>query len=377
MRLPHDKKFNILHVITRLSIGGVENMLLKVVKGYDKNLFNPSVCCLKEGGGVADELMKTGINVKILNRMRKHGFDIRAVIELYNHIKKNNVHILRTHQYHANLYGRIAGLLAGIPVIIPSFHNLYESPNKPKPHRRLFNYLLAYSSDSLVAVSNTVASDISRFDWINPEKIKTIYNGIAIHEFNTGLSAQDAKKALNLTNGLTIIGSVGRFTEQKGHRYLIEAASKLDNVCVVFVGGGPLLKELKKLAQQYKIKCIFTDFVGPERIPLFLKAFDIFCFPSLWEGFATSLAEAMAAGLPVVVSDIPPHREVVDDAGIFIPLRDSGRLAENLKMLIDNPHLRETLGKKAKERAKFFSIDKTTKTYEDIFVETLKKKKLI
>jgi len=267
-------------------------MLLKVVKDYDKNLFNTSVCCLKEGGVVADELMKSGINVKILNRMRRHGFDIRSVIELYNHIKENNVHILRTHQYHANLYGRIAGLLAGIPVIIPSFHNLYESPNKPKSHRRLFNYLLAYSSDSLIAVSNTVASDISRFDWIDPKKIKTIYNGIAIHEFNAGLSTQDAKKALNLPDGLTIVGSVGRLTEQKGHRYLIEAASKLDNIFVVFVGGGPLLKELKELAQHYKIKCIFTDYVDPERIPLFLKAFDIFCFPSLWEGFATSLAEA-------------------------------------------------------------------------------------
>ncbi len=346
-------------------------MLLKVVKDYDKNLFNTSVCCLKEGGVVADELMKSGINVKILNRMRRHGFDIRSVIELYNHIKENNVHILRTHQYHANLYGRIAGLLAGIPVIIPSFHNLYESPNKPKSHRRLFNYLLAYSSDSLIAVSNTVASDISRFDWIDPKKIKTIYNGIAIHEFNAGLSTQDAKKALNLPDGLTIVGSVGRLTEQKGHRYLIEAASKLDNIFVVFVGGGPLLKELKELAQHYKIKCIFTDYVDPE------KAFDIFCFPSLWEGFATSLAEAMAAGLPVVISDIAPHREVVDDAGIFIPPRDTGRLAESLKMLIDNLHLRETLGKKAKERAQIFSIESTIKAYEDLFKEILEEKKLL
>lgn len=352
-------------------------MLLKVVKGYNKNLFNTSICCLKEGGGVADELMKSGINVKILNRMRRHGFDIRAVIELYNHIKENNIHILRTHQYHANLYGRIAGLLAGVPVIIPSFHNLYESPNKPKSHRSLFNYLLSFFSDCLVAVSNTVASDISRFDWIDSKKIKTIYNGIVIDEFNTGLSTHDAKKALNLPDGPTIIGSVGRLTEQKGHRYLIEAASKLDNICVVFVGGGHLLKKLKELAQHYKIKCIFTDYADPERIPLFLKAFDIFCFPSLWEGFATSLTEAMATALPVVVSDIPPHREVVDDAGIFIPPMDSKKLAESLEMLIYNPHLRDTFGKKAKERAKLFSIDNTVKTYEGLFYETLRKKKLL
>jgi len=79
----------------------------------------------------------------------------------------------------------------------------------------------------------------------------------------------------------------------------------------------------------------------------------------------------------VVISDIAPHREVVDDAGIFIPPRDTGRLAESLKMLIDNLHLRETLGKKAKERAQIFSIESTIKAYEDLFKEILEEKKLL
>jgi hypothetical protein len=161
---------NILHVISRLPVGGVENMLLKVVKGYDRSRFNPVVCCIKEGGEIADELIKAGIKVYILHRMKGHGFDWKAIRDIYRVIKKENIHILRTHQYHANLYGRIAGILAGVPVIIPSFYSLYISSDKPKIHRRIANYILSFFSDALVAVSNTVAHDIRKYDKVHSEK---------------------------------------------------------------------------------------------------------------------------------------------------------------------------------------------------------------
>lgn len=377
MQSSDNKVFNILHVVSRLPVGGVENMLLRVIEGYDKKRFNVSVCCIKEGGEIADELKRSGYKVEILNKMKGHGFDWGAVMALYNCIKRKNIHILRTHQYHANLYGRIAGLLARVPVIIPSFHNLYESPNKPKIHRRLFNYFLGFFSDVLVAVSNTVASDIIRFDWVNPEKIKIIYNGIVSEEFNITLSKEEARKALELPLNCPIIGTVGRLTAQKGHRYLIEAISGLSNTCIAIAGDGPLFKELKELAKQHKVNHIFMGQLNPEKTPLFLRALDIFCFPSLWEGFGTALIEAMATGLPVVATDIPPLREVVVDAGILVPPRDAEVLAKTIKMLIDTPSLKDTLGKKARERANIFTIKNTVKAYENLFEEMLRKKKLL
>jgi len=377
MQLSQDKKFNILHVITILPIGGVENMLLKVVKGYNKNLFNVSICCIKEGGQIADKLEKSGFNVEILYKMKGHGFDFGAVKSIYNLIKRKNIHILRTHQYHANLYGRIAGVLAGIPVIIPSFHNLYESPNKPKLHRRLLNYLLSFFSDALIGVSNSVASDMISYDRVNPKKIKVIYNGIVIEKYDSTFSKEKTRTSFGLPLDCTIIGTVGRLTTQKGHRYLIEAVSGLSGVCIAIAGDGPLLKELKELADKHKVYCIFMGSLSPKRIPIFLRAIDIFCFPSLWEGFATALAEAMAAELPVIASDISPLKEVMGDVGIFIPPGDTERLAKALKMLIDNNSLRDTLGKKAKKRAGIFSIDNTIKACENLFQETLRKKKLL
>lgn len=373
----NNKVFNILHVMTSLQVGGAENMLYKIVTSYNPDKFKVSICCISEGGEIADKLRENGYDITILTRMKGHGFDVRAVVGLYNLIKRRNIHILRTHQYHANLYGRIAGALARVPVILPSFHNLYEFPDTPKFHRRIFNWLLSFHSDFLVAVSNSVASDIRRFDWVSNEQIKVMSDSIDTEEFNANLNQREARMLLGLPDDQLIIGTVGRLDEQKGHRYLIEAASGIHDVCVAIAGGGPLLGELKSYSDKLKGNIIFTGMMMPEKVPLFLRAIDIFCFPSLWEGFGIALAEAMAAGLPVVASDIPPLREVLGDAGIFVRSGDAVALREALNRLIDNVSLRESYSRNAKKRAEIFSIENYIKSFEDLCEELLQQKGLL
>lgn len=371
-----DKVFNILHVMTKMPVGGVENMLLKVVRGYDKERFNVRVCCIKEGGEVADVLIKEGYQVDILNRMQRHGFDWGAVSALYKIIKKHDVHILRTHQYHANLYGRLAGVLAGVPIIIPSFHNLYVSPDKPKFHRRIINYILSLFSDALVTVSEVIAIDVRRYDRVSPDKIKVVHNGIELKAFNEELSKEEARDILKLPHGNILIGNVGRLTDQKGHEYLIKAASAMSNVTVAIAGDGPLKNDLKELAGKVRCNCIFLGRLKPEEVPIFLKALDIFCFPSLWEGMPSALAEAMAAGLPVIASDIPPNREVLEDAGILVTPKDQDALTKEMSRLLEDANLRTELSAKSKMHAANFSIEKTVQAYEALFEELIKRKKL-
>ncbi len=377
MSEPDNRIFNVLHVVSSLPVGGVENMLLKVVRGYDKKRFNVSVCCIKEGGDIADELIRSGHKVDVLNKMKGRGFDWSAVYALYKLLKRENIHVLRTHQYHANLYGRLAGILAGVPVMVPSFHSSYKSPNEPKIHRRFLNRLLAFFSDKLVAVSNTVASDIMRYDGVNAKKIKVNYNGIVMDKFNQDTPKQEAGRLMNIPVHSLLVGTTGRLKEEKGHKILLSAVSGLKDTSVAIAGDGPLRAELRGLADRLKVDCTFTGQLSPEKIPLFLNSLDIFCFPSLWEGFPTALIEAMAAGLPVVASDIPSNREVLADTGIFVPRGDEEALAKTIKMLIDDPSLRNELGGKARERSKSFSIGNTVKTYENLFGDILKKKRLM
>ncbi len=373
---PEAKQFNILHVVSQLPVGGVENMLLKVISGYDRKRFRASVCCLRTGGEIADKLRRRGYEVVVLNKMKGHGFDIGAVADLYRLIKKKNIHILRTHQYHANLYGRIAGILAGVPVMIPSFHNLYISPHRPKMHRRVFNCLLGLFTDVMVGVSEAVSSDIIRYDWIPRKKVRTIYNGILLEDYQEKLSKIEARKRLGISGSGVIVGTVGRLTDQKGHKFLIEAIAKINDVRLVIAGDGPLRHDLERLAEKIKDRCLFLGTISPEKIPIFLKSLDIFCFPSLWEGLPVALIEALAAGLPVVATDIPPIREVLTGAGILVPIGDTDALAQALKQLLDDSALMADLRSKAIKRAEIFSIENTVKSYEELFIQGLKRKGL-
>lgn len=366
--------FNILHVVSRLPVGGVENMLMKVVTGYDKDRFHASICCIKDGGEIADALTDLGYRVEVLGRMKGHGIDLGAIAAIYKQIKKENIHILRTHQYHANFYGRIAGVLAGVPVIIPSFHSRYICPRKPKIHRRIFDHFLSFVSDALVAVSTAVYSDIVKYDKVTPAKIRVIYNGIKIDNFKSGIPAIENRQQMHLPVDAFIIGSVGRLKEEKGHKYLLEAVSELNNVCVALAGDGPLRDELKRYAEKLGVPCVFTGMLPPDKIPTFLGSLDVFCFPSLWEGFPSALIEAMAAGLPVVASDIPSNQEIAGEAALFVSPRSKASLVVQLRRLLENQSLRSQMGERAAEQITKLSIENTINAYQDLFEEILRKK---
>jgi glycosyltransferase involved in cell wall biosynthesis len=364
-----------MHVLTRLPVGGVENMLLKVVPRYDRSRFTVSICCIQQGGEIADELRGLGYPVIILNCMQGKGFDWGAVRALYRSMREEKVDILRTHQYHANLYGRIAGIMARVPVMVPSFHNLYRSPEKPKLHRRLFNFLLSLFSARLVAVSGAVAADVRNYDRVDPRKIQVIHNGVVAEQFRIAVSRKEARQQLGLSPDGFLIGTAGRLSEQKGQRCLIEAAAGLD-ASVVIAGDGPLRNELEELSRVRGARCRFLGMLRPEQMPLFMKALDLFCFPSLWEGLPSALAEAITAGLPVVASDIPPNREVLGSAAVLAVAGDPVRLRQALQEVMGSDALMTTLREKALQQAEQFSIGHTVRAYEDLFLQLLKEKGL-
>ncbi len=366
---------NVLHVVTKLAVGGVEKIVYEEITGYDKEQFKGSVCCIMEGGETAEALIKDGVRVDLLHKMAGHGFDWGAVKALYRLIKKNNIHVLRTHQYHPNLYGRIAGFLAGVPVIIPTFHTPYVSPGKPKLHRRIINYMLSHLSDALVPVSESVAEDLIKYDWVNRRSIRVIPNGIWLDKFIIDTRQHEARNMYDMPSDCTIIGCVGRLTEEKGHRHLIEAAKGIDNICIAFAGAGPLLEDLQAIAKSSGINCIFAGELNSEQVPEFLKALDIYCSPSLWEGFGIALVEAMAAGLPIIASNLTSHKEVVGNAGILFTPGNSEELRTSIYMLLKDSSLKSSLIQKAKGRSTFFSLEKTVQSYQDLMESLLKRKK--
>ncbi len=367
------KRFKVLHVVSKLPIGGVELMIYNEVTNYSER-FTPVVCCIKEGGPVAEKIKQKGIKLYVLNRMQSHGFDWKAIKELYQIIKEEKPEILRTHQYHANLYGRIAGKLAGAPLILPTFHNVYVSPKRPKWHRRVLNRILSYFSDYLIAVSEAVAYDIINYDWIKPSKVKVIHNGISVEKFKIEVDKREIRRRFNLPADKIIIGTVGRLRPAKGQEYLIKAVADIKNVTIVIAGEGELKDYLKNIANKYNVELILLGNLDNEEIPYFLKSIDIFCFPSLWEGLPLAVIEAMAAELPVVASDISPLVGALSDSALYFPPKDYEKLREVLLTLINSEDKRKELSLRARSRAENFTIENVVKQYESLFLEILKAK---
>ena len=372
----------ILHIVPKLSTwGGVGNQLLLILKNYASDEFLPIVCSLRDKGVVGKEIEDLGIEVVCLNRDFKRGFYWTVVKELRTLMKQRNIQIVRTHEYRANLHGRLAALLAKVPCIVGSVHNVYNARDK-KLNRRILNRYLGIFTDRVVAVSEEVKKEIVRYDSVPENKVAVIYNGVDRKRF-VDIDAQSIRSEFHIPKSTPVIGTVGRFFPQKGQKYLLEAVAKVRNnfphIAVFVIGDGSLKEELQDHTKNLNIEqnIIFT---GVRRdIPALLAAMDIFIFPSLWEGFGNALVEAMAAGKPIIATDIPSVREILDSgkSGIVVPPANSEAIAQSLELLLSDRALAENLGNAARERAlSSFTIDSTVRRYSSLYRSILEQKRI-
>ncbi len=282
---------------------------------------------------------------------------------------------MRTHQYHANLYGRLAAWLCRVPCIVPSVHNVYTRDRKV--HRRVLNNLLGRVSDRVIAVSGTVKKDIIKYDNLSEEKVMVIHNGIDRQRF-LNIDAGRVRSELGISPEAVVIGTVGRLTPQKGHKYLLDAISSVaktfPHAVLLLVGGGPAKEDLMRYAEYLGItgKVIFAGF--RKDVPGMLAAMDAFVFPSLWEGLPNALIEAMAAGKPIIASDILSNREVLESEkyGILVPVGDSRAIEAAILSLMQDKKSAEAYGAAAQVRAlSYFDINSTINRYIDLFENVL------
>lgn len=294
-------------------------------------------------------------------------------------MKKKDIHIVRTHKYRASLYGRIAALLARIPVVITSVHGNYRKDLRLE--RKIANKILSNVTDRIVAVSESIKQDILRYDKIEPLKVIVINNGVDTTKFNPEGKFRNIRREFSISDNEIIIGFIGRFVPAKGLEYLIDAFSllnrELKNIKLLMVGEGSLLSSLKEKVQENGIneKVIFTG--KRYDIPDILSAIDVFVMPSLAEGLPNSLLEAMAMGKPVIATSVGGIPELIKDRlnGFLIPPGNSESLVASIKMLATDKHLASKIGKEARKYIKQnLSIQETVRKWELLYFSLLKEK---
>ena len=369
-------KIKVLRIISSLPIGGVEKTLLSLLPRLNKEGFDVSICCLYKRGDLAKEMENAGIPVHFIGMRSRIDFDLKyfnGIRKLVDFLKREKIDIVHTHMYKANIPGRIAALLARVPVIIANEHNI---DNWKSPSQFYIDRILANFTSKIIVVSDAVRKFYIE-KGIPADKITTIYNGIEINKFKKGIDIKTKKKELGIPLSHFVVGTVGRIELQKGHKYLIDAAfivkKKIPKVKFLIVGGGSLKAKLKRYAKEKGLEkeVIFTG--KRKDIPEILSVMDVFLLPSLREGFSIALLEAMASGKGVVVTNVGSNSEIVSDGenGFIIPTNNSDILAVRIIEILKNQELRNKIGENSQKKVEDFSIDRMLKETVELYKETL------
>lgn len=327
------KVVRILHVFVSLPVGGAENLLLSNLRLLDPTQYQSMVCTLGDKGVLAAQVMEFGVPLVELGLMRNSRGKSAVVHALVELIRREHIGLVHTHLYHANYLGRLAARRAGVPCVV-SIHNTYT---QPKWHRRLINWWLAWRyTGAIIAGSEDIRRDILRYDWVPSALIEVIPNSVDVSRSDSALTRGEARARLGVADSSYVLGTIGRLEEQKGHRFLLDAMPELRNhgldVVLLLIGGGREEAALKEQASRLQLG-ESVRFLGTRSdLGDLFRSMDLFVMPSLWEGLSLAMLSAMAAGLPVVATDVGGVPQVLgcNERGFVVRPGDAERLADQI-----------------------------------------------
>ncbi|MFN8632548.1 MAG: glycosyltransferase [Chloroflexota bacterium] len=350
-----------LFLCQNLGVGGAEELILGTSTTLPSVGVETGVVALTRRGQVADEIAAAGVPVQLVTGQpspRDPGAFLRLV-RLLQHERPDVVH---TFLIAAGIYGRLAAFAAGVPLVLAAEQNVYEQ--KPRRHA-LMERLLALRTYRIVACCEVVARFYQQQVGVGPSKVAVIYNAVRFERRPDAADQRAARAALGLPPDAFVLGTLGRLTEQKGQRALLQTVARLlpsiPSLYLFLAGIGPLREQLEAEAAALGI-ADRVRFLGLRRDRATLyAAMDAFVLPSRWEGLSLALVEAMGAGRAVVATAVGGNPEVVTDGrtGLLIPSGDADALTDALASLAADPERRAALGEAAASEARArFSIER-------------------
>ena len=308
-----------------LSAGGAERVVTDLAIHLPTYGCDVEVVTLLGGGIFEAELLQQGVKVTHLSKEGIGGW--KTVMNLVRLFREKKPDVVHTHLFLADTWGRIAGYVAHVPVLISTEHNVHASY---RLYHHVVNRFLVLVTTYIVAVSNTVRLTLQQHG-VSDAKIVLIRNGIDCARFPV--------RSKHPFHDPPRLIAVGRFFEQKNHALLFEALARVKEPWrLQLVGEGPLERELRQHAERLKISSRIEWLGVRADVPKLLASADLFCFPSRWEGLGLAVMEASIVGVPILASDLPPIRELFADGDItFIPCDDVDAWASEISYALSHP----------------------------------------
>lgn len=352
----------ILHLITRLILGGAqENTLLtceglaqrghEVILAYgpiygpEGSLYNRA----KQGGY---QLIEIPNMLRPIRPLKDYAC-YRTCRKLIRQLQPDVVH---THSSKAGIIGRAAASAENVPTVIHTIHGLPFHPYQSKLINRIYISLERYAAKrahKIVTVCDAMRDQALAENIGQPDQYETVYSGMEIEPFIRDTNDRQATRTeYNIKPDEIVIGTVARLSDLKGHDDLLEVLPELvqrfPNVKLMWVGDGWLREKLEQKLDQMRLKqhVVLVGMVNPDQIPRFIRAMDVLVHPSYREGLARALPQALLTRVPVVSYDCDGAPEVCREAqtGKLVPTGDIESLKNALTYMCEHPDARKAMG---------------------------------
>lgn len=380
----------IVHVITRLILGGAQENTLLTVEGLHHRYADDVTLVTgpAEGpeGDLFDRASRQGLKVEVmpeLVRAIRPRTDVLAYHQLRAMIRRLKPEVVHTHSSKAGILGRAAAWEERVPAVVHTIHGLPFGPSESALRNRLYVHLERWAAKrchAIVSVCDAMTEQALAAGVGRPEQFTTVYSGMDVDAFlNPRRAREEIRKELGLADNEVAFGTVARLFERKGHEDILAVAPDVlaanPNVRFVFIGDGILRDRLKAEAARLGVghAILFVGLVPSDRIPELLGGLDAVVHPSLREGLARVLPQSLLVGRPVISYDIDGAREVVlPETGILLAPRDLKGLKDAVLKLAADPVLRESLGQEGRRRfANQFRAETMTDQLRSLYTRLL------
>lgn len=381
----------VLHVITRLIVGGAQENTMYTAALLNKERFQVDVISGSQTGSegsLIEEVRERGVKLTILPELVREISplnDVKALLSLRKLIKRGRYAIVHTHSSKAGILGRLAAWSAGTTIIVHTIHGWSFHDYMPRSTQAIYIFLerwIAKICDRLIVVSEQDIEKGLRNGIGEWEQYLLVRSAIPLDEFKPdGLSRGEVRTDLGIPEQAVVVGNIGRFSSQKNPLEWVQVAGRvgreLPESWFLLVGDGPLRREVEAALVKEGI-AERTVLPGLRRdASRMLRAMDVFLLTSLWEGLPRVIPEALAMGVPVVAYRADGSVEAVRDgvSGYLCLPGDLEGMAGRCLSLLGDAKLREEMGAWGREWVKAeFDLNVMIKQIEELYEILLEEK---
>lgn len=378
-------KISVLHIITKLELGGAQQNTLYTVENLDRKRFIASLIA-GPGGMLNDDAANIdGVRFSIaphLIRSINPFNDWKGYRELRKMIRDLKPRIVHTHSSKAGILGRLAAAAERVPIIIHSIHGFGIDAVKNKTLRRILlaaERSAAKRTTHFIAVSNQNIEAGRKWGLLDKNNVSLIYSGIRLNRFRDAACPPQLATELGIEPETLLVGKIACFKPQKNPLAFVDMAAmvhaRMPAVKFLLVGDGALRRPLEIHIKELGLKdsVILTGWRSD--VPELLKLMNVSVLTSRWEGLPRVIPQSLAAGVPVAVMRAGGSAEAVceGETGFVVEQGDIRGLAEKVLQLLRNPELAERMGKNGPESVKEWDIDRMVRAQEDLYSAMLEK----